>query len=128
MPAHILLISNQLDSAWLQSVDEVLRSVACLQVIVAQGAFVHVKSQAYDLILIDATAIGGDVADLVVQLRQELPRAPILVMTNSPTWQRTRQIFLAGATDYVRKPSDARKLLAICEDILDKYMAGFTVN
>jgi DNA-binding response OmpR family regulator len=128
MPANVLLISNQLDSAWLQNVDEVLGSIACLQVVAAQGAFAHVKSQAYDLILIDATAIGGDVAGLVVQLRQELHRTPILVMTNSPTWQRTRQIFLAGATDYIRKPSDAKKLLEICKNILAKYFAGSPVD
>jgi DNA-binding NarL/FixJ family response regulator len=57
------------------------------------------------LIIIDATAVER-AEHLVARLLSERPERRIVVLTASPTWQRARAVFEAGAMDYL--PSTLR--------------------
>ena len=120
MAKNLLAISNHPDSTWLQIVNDALQPLGALQVVSEQEAPLEIETQDYDLMIIDATAIDGDVSTLVVQLHGQRPTVPIVVATTSPTWQRARQIFLAGASDYIRRSLDKEKILENCRDILKR--------
>ncbi len=114
-----MVISNDPASAWLRSVSDAFRSLGQLQVASEQEVAVHIKVKDYDLMVLDATAIGGDIAALVARLHEERPDVPIVVATTSPTWQRAREVFRAGASDYIRKSLDKGKTLASLQGILE---------
>ncbi|MBV7338973.1 response regulator [Chloroflexi bacterium TSY] len=69
---------------------------------------------AADLVLIDVTAIRLDITILLRLIHDQQPELPIIVVTTSPTWQRSRQAFLAGATDYIRKSFRPERIRAAC--------------
>ncbi len=119
MARSILVVSNRPDSAWLQMVSDALQSLGKLQVASEQEASVRIKVQGYDLMIVDATAVSSDIATLVARLREDRPDVPIVVVTASPTWQRARRVFLAGATDYIRRSFDGERILASCQEILE---------
>lgn len=120
MVKYFLAVGNHLDGAWLQVVGDALKSLGKLHFASGQEALIQLKTQDYDLIVIDATTIGSNIAALVSKLHQERPNIPILVATTSPTWQRARQVFLAGAADYIRKSFDKEQILANCQEILKR--------
>jgi len=118
MARNLLVISNDPDSAWLQAVGDALQSLGELQVVSEQEAPVQVKAKDCDLVVLDATPIGGGIAALVARLHEERPDVPIVVATTSPTWQRARQAFMAGASDYIRKSLDKERILASLREVL----------
>ncbi len=120
MAAHVLLISNQPQSRWSQAVNVALQSLGTVQCVSEQEALAGWLNQQTCLAIIDATAIAGDVVDLVADLHRKQSQLPIVVATNSPTWQRARQVFLAGATDYIRSSLDTAKILAVCRDAIER--------
>ena len=109
---NLLVVSNDANSVWLRTFGDALQSLGKLEVASEQEAPVQVELGDYDLMVLDATSIGGDVAALVARLHREWPYVPIVVVTTSPTWQRARQVFLAGASDYIRKSLDTERTLA----------------
>jgi DNA-binding NtrC family response regulator len=119
MARNLLVISNDPDSAWLQTVGDALRPLGKLQVASEQEVLVQIKVKDYDLIILDATAISGDIAALVARLHAERPDVPIVVATTSPTWQRARQVLMAGASDYIRKSLDRERTLASLREVLE---------
>lgn len=120
MTKKILAVGTSEEAAWLQTVSEAVRSLGEITFNTMETAFSELKSTPYDLIIIDATAIGDDMVDLVAQFHTARPCTPILVATTSPTWQRARQAFQAGAADYIRKTFNQQKLLTMCRDLIDK--------
>ncbi len=120
MAKNLLVISNAPDSAWLQTVGDALQSLGKLQVASEQEAPVQIKVKDCDLMILDATAISGDIATLVARLHEKQPDMPIVVATTSPTWQRARQVFMAGASDYIRKSFDRERILTSVREVLER--------
>lgn len=120
MTKKILAVGTSEEAAWLQTVSEAVQSLGEITFNTIETAFPEMKTNPYDLIIIDATAIGDDIVDLITQFHTARPCTPILVATTSPTWQRARQAFQAGAADYIRKTFSQQKLLTICRDLIDK--------
>lgn len=120
METELLVITNRPDSAWVREVRETLGGLGDVRVASEQAALEQVTAKDYDLIIIDSTAIGGDLPTLISELHSEQPDIPIVVATMSPTWQRARQAFLAGATDYIRKSFDRERILAIAQEVLER--------
>jgi DNA-binding NtrC family response regulator len=120
MARNLLVISNDPDSVWLQIVGDALQSLGELQVVSEQEASMQIKVKDYDLMILDATAISGDIATLVARLHKERPNVSIVVATTSPTWQRARQVFRAGASDYIRKSLDKERILASLREVLER--------
>ena len=90
-----------------------------LQIVPENGIREQLASASCDLVVLDATEIANDMATLIALLREICPRVPIVVATTSPTWQRTRQAFRAGATDYARKSLDVPTVIKSLRDVLE---------
>lgn len=123
MPKSFLLIGNQPDLAWTATLKEALQPLGQLYFASAADAIRRVEEQAFDMVVIDAGTV-DQVADFVRPLRMAGPALLIVVVTASPTWQRARQVILAGANDYIRKSSDAETLLKTFKGILSESAAG----
>ena len=73
-----------------------------------------------DLIILDLMLprlTGFDVCQLL-QMEESLKNVPILVLTSLGTMKEIEQAFAAGATDYMIKPFDTRRLLEKVEKLL----------
>lgn len=64
------------------------------------------------LVIVDATVV-EQVENEVMRLRTECPARRIVVLTASPTWQRARAAFAAGAMDYLPNTLDKKELRRI---------------
>jgi DNA-binding NtrC family response regulator len=118
-PKKFLLIGSSLDVTWAPILRDALNPLGLLESISESEILLSIQQKHYDLIIIDAAMVNNS-EDIVASLYQKQPNIPIVVVTNSPTWQRARRAFLAGATDYVRKSLDANTLLTIFQRILIK--------
>jgi CheY-like chemotaxis protein len=78
-----------------------------------------VSREDYGMAIIDAGA-SDDPATLVAALRRSAPSLLLVVVTASPTWQSAREVFMAGADDYIRKSHDAPALAASLQEVLGK--------
>lgn len=122
MTKLILIITNNPDSLWVATVREALTPLGQVMVVLESDVPQQITARLYDLILIDASTIDTDTAVLINPLHLSQPRTPIVVNTTSPTWRRARDVFMAGATDYVRRTFDKEKILAECQDFLGSNM------
>jgi DNA-binding NtrC family response regulator len=113
MPPKVLLVGVQPNSAWVKTLGEALQSLGQLNLTVPTEAIEQLERvENYILIIVDAATTKG-VPSLITALHRQRPIVPVVVVTDSPTWQRAREIFLAGATDYVRKSLDPDTLLEV---------------
>jgi DNA-binding NarL/FixJ family response regulator len=119
MSKNFLLVGSNPNSAWAGILREGLQPYGDLTIVEAPELSELPAITEYDLIVIDAGAI-EDLASLLAEVRREKPSIPIVVVTTSPTWQRARQVFMLGATDYIRKTMDPDALSTTFEEILSK--------
>lgn len=120
MSKNVLLIGGQPDSAFVTAVRKAALPLGKLD-LVAPSALEHVNREDYDLILVDA-AETTEVAELIASIHRRIPGIPIVVLTNSPTWELAREAFLAGATDYLTRSLDVNTLRAAFSEVLGKQM------
>jgi DNA-binding NtrC family response regulator len=100
---HFLLLSDPEAEFITKELTEVLKPLGSLTTIRADEETSIEKAIKPDtLIIIDATVV-EHVEELVARLRTEHPERRIVVLTASPTWQRARAAFEAGAIDYLSK-------------------------
>lgn len=122
MSKQILLVGSKPDAGWIGTLQESLDPWGELQVAAETEGLSRLSGQAYDLVIIDA-AVVDNLNTLVQSIRQVNPSVPVVVVTNSPTWQRARELFNFGASDYVRKSFEPRALRATFSRILSKCPA-----
>ena len=118
MPYTFLLIGEKMETRWPLVLERALSSLGKLAVVSEESAGQLLAKNLYDVIIVDAGAV-QDTLDLVSRLRTGQPHAQIIVATASPTWQRAREILQAGATDYIRKSQDEKKLLSDIQTTLE---------
>lgn len=119
----VQIVANQPDSRWVEQAVAALAGRHEVRVDSEAAAPSQAQAGEPDLILIDATSVSANLAELVAALRAAAGRAAIVVSTTSPTWQRARQVFLAGAADYVRKTYDPAAILALVDDLADSELS-----
>ena len=119
MSQNVLLVGAQLDSVWAAALRDSLWPLAELILIDPSGLMDPIRTEDYQVVILDAGGI-DDLHSMLSALRRENANVPIVVMTASPTWQRARKAFLAGATDYMRKSLDSSDLLAAVKQVLSK--------
>lgn len=120
MPIKFLLISRPEDTTWLQVLSQALAPLGAVEAVSEEEAaerIAHYRCNA--VAIVDAAAV-EDVPALVSCLRRQCPESRIVVATASPTWQRARDAFQAGAVDYIRKSWDSKELLTAMKDILGR--------
>lgn len=119
MTKQILLVGSKPDSGWIGTLQESLDPWGKLQVAAETEGLNSLRDQPYDLVILDAAVI-DDLGELVQNIRTQRPNVPVVVVTNSPTWQRARQLFTFGASDYVRKSFDTVTLRDTFSRLLSK--------
>src|SRR5437763_1110031 len=102
----VLLINVPGRDTWHLILARALDSLAVVGVASAASVPEQLPEVPYDMIIIDATVVSY-MEDLVSALRETRPHTPIVIVTASPTWQRARGAFQAGAVEYIRKTYDS---------------------
>jgi DNA-binding NtrC family response regulator len=116
---QFLLLNGAEDNYWRMLLARALAPLGTLNVGQAIQGLPPECEEPDGLIIIDATKV-EEVELLVSRLRAEKPERRIVVMTASPTWQRARAAFEAGAADYLPKTLPPDELLSSFEQILRK--------
>lgn len=122
-----LLISDRQERAWSSVLQEALSFLASLTVIPEDQAITHLAQKAYDMILIDETAL-QDVPALITRIRRRQPEARIVVGAALPDWKMARDVLQAGALDYLNKSKSAPELRLSFIKILEGSLSHLTVR
>lgn len=100
---HFLLLSAPEAEFISKELTEVLEPLGSLTTIWAdEETSIEKAIKPGTLIIIDATVV-EHFEEMVARLRTEHPERRVVVLTASPTWQRARAAFEAGAIDYLSK-------------------------
>ncbi|MBM3272523.1 response regulator [Candidatus Kaiserbacteria bacterium] len=118
MAVNFLLINGSSDNHWEELLQRALGPLGKLSVIRASNGIVQLYEK-YDVAIVDATVV-EEVEFLVSRLRTKQPTCRIVVVTASPTWQRARTAFEAGAIDYIPKSLGQDELKKTFQEILQK--------
>ncbi len=94
---------------WARVLEHAVRPFGQLLVTDEPTAVARLAERDYAAVIIDAGAV-SDAYALTQHVRGLRPGARAIIVTASPTWQRARQAFQAGALDYVRKSMDEIEL------------------
>jgi len=109
MPKKILLMSNKKESHWCRVVSDALAPIGQVQVVSSRDGVKVCKHLNCDLVIIDALDV-DDAVSLTRKIRTAIPTSKVIIATDSTTWRRAREAFLAGASDYVYKTLDEKTL------------------
>ncbi|HEV7683906.1 MAG TPA: hypothetical protein VGO68_17380 [Pyrinomonadaceae bacterium] len=104
---------------WRNILKDAVKPLGELDVCRESETFAQVEKAKYTVVIVDAGEV-SHLEELVFRLRGQMPLLRIIVVSAAPTWQLARQVFLSGATDYILKYADKRKLSAFLIDILDQ--------
>lgn len=117
----ILLISD--DRYWIEAVEEALAPSDLIVDATCESSALemirdHLTSgNAYALVIVDVMA-AENTYHLVAQIRQEQSEARIVVAAVAPTWRLAREVFRAGAMDYIIKSRDRKRLIDMFHRLL----------
>ena len=109
MVYKILLVGKKDRTHWYNVVSEALSGTCEVQGIDEELIVQAMRQTHYDLIIIDELNV-TDVVKLTHLAIKITPDVKVIVATDSTTWRRARQAFLAGASDYIYKTLDERKI------------------
>lgn len=86
----------------------------------------YVKSNYYDVLILDITMPGPNILDLVKQLKQTKPRTPILVLSIHPEEQYAVRVLRSGASGYLTKESAPEELITAIRKVSSggKYVSA----
>ena len=102
---NFLLINGALDQYWAKVLREALGPYGPLSVKLEADSIEPIISGQYQLVIVDEAAT-DNVSLLVARIRAQRPEIGIVVATASPAWDKAREAFQSGATDYIRKTFD----------------------
>jgi DNA-binding NarL/FixJ family response regulator len=114
---RFLLISNAQEKEKSQYLLETLCTLGDLQIAREKEAAKAISKKKYDLLIIDSGAV-QDVISLVYSLHRQQPKSRFLVVTASPTWQVAREMFRAGASDYLDRSLTRSELCSRVKAVL----------
>ncbi len=118
MKHTFLLVGQETSAHWAEILEQALSGLGELHRMTEQEAMQADTQNRYAVIIVDAGVV-SNVAPCIIRLRQKWPEARIVVATASPTWQRAREAFLSGATDYIRKVLNPKSLRSKIKRVLD---------
>ncbi len=121
-----------MDAPWILVVDDstAIRSLVCDTLVAAgypvveaadgQEALQRAQRARFDLVLTDQNMPRMDGLTLVRELRRLVPyqSVPIVMLTTEASGEMTQQGRLAGATGWVVKPFDPRRLVQVVQHVL----------
>jgi DNA-binding response OmpR family regulator len=124
---RFLLIGNLCSEPWQEMLEEALVSLGTLQTVKEVDAFKLAQQNDYEAIIIDAVEV-ENVPRLVSDIRSQRPKSKIIIVTASPVWERAREVFQAGATDYIFKSMNKRQILSALHTTMEKKPSHESAN
>jgi two-component system invasion response regulator UvrY len=94
-----------------------IKSVVLAEAGDAASALSKMRSDAWDIVVLDLTLPGTSGLDLLKEIRRERPSLPVLVLSMHPAAQFARRVLTAGASGYLTKDSAATQLVQAIEQI-----------
>jgi len=82
-----------------------------------RSALASIRSDVWDVVVLDVTLPGESGLDLLKVIRREKPALPVLVLSMHPASQFARRVLAAGAAGYLTKDSAATELVTAIEQI-----------
>lgn len=118
---HVLLVEDYPDNQIL--VSAMLAKTGCVLRVVGNGSegLSEGRSNAYDLILMDMQLPEIDGFSVTKTLRSEQIKAPIIALTAFASKKDRERCIEAGCTEFISKPLDSSKLIAVMESCVAKY-------
>ena len=114
-----VLITRTINDAWAQELSCILQPLGRLKLVPYEDFQLKKLSPSCELVIIDSSAVKS-VVMLIADLLQSDPQCRVIAMTASPTWQRARAAFEAGALDYLSKNLRPEELLECVRAVLEK--------
>ncbi len=85
----------------------------------AQEVLTAVRTQAWDLVILDITMPGRSGLDLLRDLKQLRPDLPVLVLSMHPEGQYAKRVLRSGAAGYMNKETAPKELVTAIRRVLD---------
>jgi two-component system invasion response regulator UvrY len=96
---------------------EGMKSVVIGEASDVDTAAARIKSDVWDVVVLDLTLPGASGLDLLKDIRRERHALPVLVLSMHPAAQFARRVLAAGASGYLTKDSAATELVQAIEQI-----------
>ena len=116
---NFMLIGGPADSEWGTILRHALAPLGEVTYLPSSSWHDNFGEKLFEVVIIDASNVDG-VEQFVRLAHTEQPSSKIVVVTASPTWQRARAAFYAGATDYIPKILNEQVLQNAFKKLLDK--------
>jgi two-component system invasion response regulator UvrY len=100
-----------------QIVMDGLRAVSVGEASDAPSALASIRTDAWDIVVLDLTLPGTSGLDLMKQIHRERPALPVLVLSMHPAAQFARRVLAAGAAGYLTKDSAPTELVVAIEQV-----------
>jgi DNA-binding NtrC family response regulator len=123
MSAEILLLTGAAPGLNLDQVRHGLEALGPVLVMAPATFDPGVHAAGRDLVIVDATYV-KQAEQLVTRICDNAPHARVVVITASPTWQRARSAFEAGAMDYLSKNMPPLEFRVALLHVLNRRHAG----
>lgn len=124
MPSIVfLLVGEGHKTPWVRAVQRALADLGQVDSVTEEQALEALGRNHHDVALINAGRV-RDAALTTSCLRASQPDLCVVVFTASPTWQRAREVYRAGAIDYRRKSLDEKEIRSVVESALQLPSCG----
>ncbi len=100
-----------------QIVVDGLKAVSVGEASDVSTALARMRTDVWDLVVLDLTLPGASGLDLLKEIRRKRPALPVLVLSMHPASQFARRVLSAGASGYLTKDSAATELVKAIEQI-----------
>jgi two-component system invasion response regulator UvrY len=94
-----------------------LKSVSIGEASDAVHAMANIRSETWDVVVLDVTLPGASGLDVLKEIRRDYPDLPVLVLSMHPAAQFARRALAAGASGYLTKDSAPTELVTAIEEI-----------
>ena len=103
-----------------------LKSVSIGEASDATHAMANIRSNTWDVVVLDVTLPGVSGLDVLKEIRRDYPELPVLVLSMHPAAQFARRALAAGASGYLTKDSAPTELVTAIEEIRHgrRYLGG----
>jgi len=123
---HTFLFIGE-DAAWSKRLEQALSPIGRLWIVREESLEIAINRRHYNLTIIDASHI-PDVLKLITRLRGQQPEMHIVVAAQTRTWKRAQEALGAGATDYILKSGDDKKIREEIRAALEKSLPSLQHN
>ena len=116
----LIMISEDEELEWIQMVQKVWQAQGEMMIVseatVKQSGISTIQTPSS--IIVDASSIHCNLVSLVKKIHQQYEKenVPIVVASASPNWEQARDVFHAGAADYVKRTTNIQSLVRLLKN------------